>query len=49
MVERGYAEVGRRLEVVGDFEAVRSYSVSCLTDLTHPNGFVLTQPIQGTL
>jgi len=36
------------VEVVAEFDSVRSYSVSCLTDLTSVHGFFLTCPIEGT-
>jgi len=37
------------VEIAAAFEQMRSYSVSCLTDLTSPNGFLTTNPISGAL
>lgn len=47
-VLRGWSERGRPIEIPEDFEHVRSYSVSCLTDLTLSSGFYITPPIAGS-
>ena len=38
---------GQPLDVIAEPEPTRSWSVSCLTDLTRPDGFIITQPISG--
>jgi hypothetical protein len=46
--DRGWSERGVPLNIAHEFESVRSWSVSCLTDLTRPEGFLITSPISGT-
>lgn len=46
-VQRGWSMRGQPVDVAAEFDAVRSWSVSCLTDLSHTNGFLITQPVSG--
>jgi len=47
-IARGWAARGRPVEVVRNVDSVRSWSVTCITNLRNPRGFVLSQPISGT-